>query len=168
MTCINVGGDGVDLTLSRLTPEMFLRIMANVDLIDPTILEWDYIEDALVSSREYSNSNTLMGSYEITTDNDHLQTIDSPKVIRTSRDVGEKGSFYLLSVAQSSEESWHTLEIDGDFDSSHLLIDHELIRILGVEELTFEFLESVRYTDTYSESRDASEVDPIKSYLIDD
>jgi hypothetical protein len=168
MTCINVGGDGVDLTLSRLTPEMFLRIMANVDLFDPTVLEWDYIEDALVSSREYSNSNPLMGSYSITTDNDHSQTIDSPKIIRKSRDVGEKGSFYLLSVAQSSEESWHTLEIDGDFDSSHLLIDHELIRILGVEELTFDFLEGIRYNDTYSESRDASEVDPIKCYLIDD
>jgi tetratricopeptide (TPR) repeat protein len=168
MTFINVSGVGVDLTLSRLTPEMFLKIMANVDLIDPTALEWNYIEDILVSSREYSNSNPLMGSYSVTTDNDDTQIIDSPKIIRKSRDVGEKGSFYLLSVAESSEDSWHTLEVDGDIDSSNLLIEHELIRILEVEELTFDFLEGIHYNDMYFEFRDASEVDPITCYLIDD
>jgi hypothetical protein len=39
MSYITVGGDGIDLTLSRVTPEMFLTIMANVDSIDPAVLE---------------------------------------------------------------------------------------------------------------------------------
>jgi hypothetical protein len=41
MSCITVGGEGIDLTLSRVTPALFLTIIANIDLIDPAVLEWD-------------------------------------------------------------------------------------------------------------------------------
>jgi tetratricopeptide (TPR) repeat protein len=82
--------------------------------------------------------------------------------------VGELGAFYLVSIAESAESSWHTLELDGGFDSSRLTIEHECISILGNSNLTFEFMEGVRYDDSWFESRDASEVYPITYYLVDD
>lgn len=168
MTCISVGGDGVDVTLSRLTPEMFLRILANVDSIDPSSMEWDYIEDRLVSAREYSNSNPLAGQYAISIDGDNTLNADSAKIQRSVRDVGEEGYFYLFSIAQSAESLWHTLDVDGNFDPRSLLVEHECIKILGGKEFSFDFLESIRYNSEYSESRDASDVGPITCYLIDD
>jgi len=166
MACIHAGGVGVDLTLSKITAEMFLAIMVNE--YNPSELEWDLIEDKLLSTREYSNSNPLAGLYSITIDDENGTIADSITINNCTRDVGNKEGFYILSIAQSSESSWHTLEVEGSVDAKKIEAEHESIKILGIEDMTFEFLECLQYNGIYFESQDASSVGPAKYYLIDD
>ena len=164
---LTLGGEGIDITISEISSDLFLDLLSNSHNHDPGFMEWKLVEDQLLASRIYSNSNPLNGYYCIECDGKEIPGLGEVQTDLSTKVVCKTGSFYLVSVADSQEENWHFLNVETELSASLFRIAQEDIRLSPRSDISFSFIERILYADEVFNSRDASSVWPA-SYLVVD